>query len=124
MKEKKGGTNIVPDPGLNAKVNSLREIPREMARILLVFSGGVDSTFLLQIAREELGEDALAVTADSPIHSTEEYENACKIGRSFKIKHIVIETHELNNPTFWNKPSRACLASRFPYGASSLVLKR
>jgi len=88
------------------------------------FRGKGDSTFLLQIAHEELGEDALEVTADSPIHSTEEYGSACKIGRSFKIKHIVIETHELNNPTFWNKPSRACLASRFPCGTSSLVLKR
>ena len=107
MKKKKGRTNTVPDPGLNEKVNSLREILREMVRILLAFSGGVESIFLLKIAHEELGEDALAVAAVCPIHSTEEYESACQIVRSFKIKHMVIETHELNNPTFWsNSPDQ------------------
>jgi len=93
---------------LVSKTNSLRAILREMGRILLAFSGGVDSSFLLKIAHEELGEDALAVTAFSPIHPTKEYESACRIARSFKTKHIVIETHELKNPTFWSNPPDRC----------------
>ena len=79
-----------------------------MARILLAFSGGVDSTFLLKIAHEELGEGALAVTAVSPIHPTEDYESACRIACSFKIKHLVIETNELNNSTFCSNPPDRC----------------
>ena len=79
-----------------------------MGKILLAFSGVVDSTFLLKIAHEELSEDTLAVTAVSPIHPTEEYESACQIARSFKIKHLMIETQELKNPTFWSNPPDRC----------------
>jgi len=68
----------------------------------------IPTPFLLKIAHEELGESALAVTAASPIHPTEEYESACQIARSFKIKHIVIETNELNNPRFWSNPPDRC----------------
>ncbi|HPD61253.1 MAG TPA: ATP-dependent sacrificial sulfur transferase LarE [Thermodesulfobacteriota bacterium] len=106
MKKKRG--NLVPDSSLNAKVNSLRKILRDMGKILLAFSGVVDSTFLLKIAHEELSEDTLAVTAVSPIHPTEEYESACQIARSFKIKHLMIETQELKNPTFWSNPPDRC----------------
>ena len=98
----------MPDSSLNAKVNSLRKILRDMGKILLAFSGVVDSTFLLKIAHEELSEDTLAVTAVSPIHPTEEYESACQIARSFKIKHLMIETQELKNPTFWSNPPDRC----------------
>ena len=101
-------TNIVTNPGLNVKIKNLRGILREMARILLAFSGGVDSTFLLKIAHEVLGESVLAVTAVSPIHPTEDYENACRIARCFNIKHLAIETHELNNPAFYSNPPDRC----------------
>jgi uncharacterized protein len=93
---------------LASKANSLRKILREMGRILLAFSGGVDSAFLLKIAYEELVENVLAVTAVSPIHPTEDYESACRIARSFKIKHMVIETNELKNPNFWSNPPDRC----------------
>jgi uncharacterized protein len=68
--------------------------------VILAFSGGVDSTLLLAIAYEVLGNAVIAVTADSPIHSKRERAAAAKIAKSIGATHIVIQSREMALPKF------------------------
>ena len=75
--------------------------------IIVAFSGGVDSTFLAKAAYIALNENAIAVTADSPSLPNEELEEAKELASKIGIKHLVIKTHELENPDYAkNLPDR------------------
>lgn len=75
---------------------------------MLAYSGGVDSTFLLKAASEVLGDRLLAVIAVSPTYTQEEYERACSIAHSLGVRHLSIETNELENPEFRKNPPDRC----------------
>ena len=94
--------------GLNGKKKKLAALLRSYGSTLVAYSGGVDSTLLAVLAREVLGDKCLAVTAVSPIHSTEEVETAKALARKFGIRHLVIRSRELNDPAFKANPVRRC----------------
>jgi uncharacterized protein len=94
-------------PSLAAQYVRLQELLQDMKRVVVAFSGGVDSTFLLAVAVESLGDNALAVTGVSPSLGREEREEAAALGRRLGARHRWIETAEMERPGYVaNRPDR------------------
>ncbi|MCC7262043.1 MAG: ATP-dependent sacrificial sulfur transferase LarE [Candidatus Latescibacteria bacterium] len=93
---------------LDEKLERLDGLLRSMGRVLIGYSGGVDSAMLAVAAHRVLGENAIAVTADSESYATGELERATEITRRFGIHHVVVRTAELDNPEYAANPSNRC----------------
>ncbi len=98
-------SRIYPRPGDEAK---LREILRGLKRVVVAYSGGVDSATLLAIAHEELGDGILAITASSPSIAQGEIEAAAELAKQIGVSHEIIETHEFDNPNYVSNPKDRC----------------
>jgi uncharacterized protein len=90
------------------KLRRLKEGLLHLESVLVAYSGGVDSTFLLRLCRDVLQEKVLAVTASSSIYPSQELVKATEIARSLSVKHRVIEIKELENPIFAANPPNRC----------------
>jgi uncharacterized protein len=96
------------DPNALDKLRRLEVILRDMGSLLVAYSGGVDSTFLLSVAAEVLGDRAVAATACSETYVDEESQQAQSLASSLGVRHIVFETSELALPGFSRNPVDRC----------------
>jgi len=109
---------MIPNhPDLATKYQDLQDILKEMGRVLIAFSGGVDSTLLLKVARDVLGEEVLAVTALSETTPGHEREDAIDLAKALVANHLQIQTHELKLAEFVKNPENKCyICKKYRFG--------
>ena len=94
---------------LTLKRNRLYTILQDLDSVVVAYSGGVDSTYLLAASLEALGpERVLAVTADSPTYPDSEQDEALELARTLGARLRLIQTNELDDERFANNPPERC----------------
>ncbi len=94
-------------PELRRKEAALHDGLRRAGRLLVAFSGGVDSSYLAYAAHRVLGDDTLAVTAESPSYPESHRAMAERIVAEFGIPHRFVATREMDDPNYRaNRPDR------------------
>jgi len=92
---------------MHEKLSRLRAILTDLGSVAVAYSGGTDSAFILAVARDVLGDRALALTADSPSVPRAELEAARALAADLGVQHIVLPTAELDDPDYQaNTPDR------------------
>jgi pyridinium-3,5-biscarboxylic acid mononucleotide sulfurtransferase len=90
------------------KLARMRAALGELGSALVAFSGGVDSTFVLRVAVDVLGERAVALTAISASVAPEERMEAVRLAQLLGARHILVDSAELQNPAYRQNPTNRC----------------
>lgn len=91
-----------------AKYEKLKLIIKDCGKIAIAFSGGVDSTFLTKVAKDVLGENAVAVTISSILVTDDELKEADDFCKAENIEHLIYNADVLSIPGFENNPPDRC----------------
>lgn len=90
------------------KYDRLREILREMGSVAIGYSGGVDSTLLLKVSADVLGQRTVAMIGRSETYPTREFEEALALAKQIRAKVIVARTEETDDLKFQENPPDRC----------------
>src|SRR3989338_6064820 len=95
--------------GRLGKIERLKKVLKEMTKVVVAFSGGVDSSFLLKMAKDTLSSrDVLAVTAVSETYTGSELKQAKRFAKELGVRHKIIVTDELKDKNFTKNPIDRC----------------
>jgi len=98
----------VSEMSMEEKFSRLKRILKDMGRVLVAFSGGVDSTFLLKAAHDELGDRASAITIDAPFHSRFEIAEATRLAGLLGVRHTLLDVHGMEIEGLSTNPPDRC----------------
>ena len=109
---------------LSDKYKNLREYLASLGSVACAFSSGVDSTLLLKVSHDVLGENVLAVTAASAMFPERELNEAREFCRVNNIRHVIFESDELDIPGFKHNPKNRCYLCKKDLFAKILEIAR
>ncbi len=92
----------------DAKLDRMRATFAPMRSLIVAFSGGVDSTLVLKVAHDALGDSVLALTTTSPTMPDEDRDSALRMARLIGARHLVVESNELEIPGYAANPLNRC----------------
>jgi len=96
------------DNGLTTKRNHLLSILKNYGSVIVAYSGGVDSTFLLAMAHEVLKKNLVAITAKSPLHPVRESREAKSFAQELGVQHLFVKSIEMRRSDFTANTKRRC----------------
>jgi pyridinium-3,5-biscarboxylic acid mononucleotide sulfurtransferase len=92
----------------HAKLTQLRKTMHELGSVVVAYSGGLDSAFVLAVAHDVLGDQALGLTAWSPSVPERERRDAEQIARRLGARHRVVHSQEMHDPRYAANPDNRC----------------